>query len=403
MDGRGMRAWWQFGALAVAGLALAACNPGAAPSRPVAESPEDEAIARDARTVVDPWELVALAGGPLTADRLAGRAAERGYRLERRDDLPDLDLVLLTFRLPPEARPARVIRELEALEPGVVVGLNHAYAAEPDGGTRAGPRVYADGLLGWPERGCPTRLAVGIIDTGLDVRAPGLRGVEVTSRDFTDGASVGDAHGTAVAELLAGPGRLQGVRLFSAAAVGDVPGADPAAGVDDIMRAVAWLQASGVRLVNVSLAGPYNKILDRGLRAAAARGMVIVAAAGNDGAGAPPRYPAAFDFAIAGTAVDADLEAYDRAPRGDFIDFAAPGVDVFVPLAGGGRYLSGTSIATPFVTALIAANPDAAALGSAEGVSARLAQDTLDIGAAGHDDTFGAGLATTAAACRQAG
>ena len=85
-----------------------------------------------------------------------------------------------------------------------------------------------------------------------------------------------------------------------------------------------------------------------------------------------------------------------------YIDFAAPGVDVFVPMEGG-RYMSGTSIATPFVTALIAANPDAASLGSADGVSARLAQDTLDIGAAGRDDTFGAGLATTAAACRQAG
>ena len=61
--------------------------------------------------------------------------------------------------------------------------------------------------------------------------------------------------------------------------------------------------------------------------------MVIVAAAGNDGLAAPPRYPAAFDFAIAVTAVDAELDAYDRAPRGEHIDFAAPGVDVFVPLA----------------------------------------------------------------------
>ena len=151
-------------------------------------------------------------------------------------------------------------------------------------------------------------------------------------------------------------------RLFYAAVVGNVPDADPAAGVDAIMRAIDWLHGSGVRLVNVSLAGPYNKILDRGLAAAADRGMVIVAAVGNDGPGAPPRYPAAFDFVIAVTAVDADLAAYARAPRGSYVDFAAPGVDVFVPLAGSGRYMTGTSIAAPFVTALIASSPEAASL-----------------------------------------
>jgi subtilisin family serine protease len=181
-----------------------------------------------------------------------------------------------------------------------------------------------------------------------------------------------------------------------------VEGAPAAAGVDDIVRAVEWLHASGIRLVNVSLAGPYNKILDRGLRAAADRGMVIVAAAGNDGFSAPPRYPAAFDFAIAVTAVDAGLDAYERAPRGDYIDFAAPGVDVFVPVGGGGRYMSGTSIAAPFVTAVVAVGAGEGGLGSAESVRADLARRSIDLGAAGPDDTFGAGLATAPASCRSA-
>ena len=178
-------------------------------------------------------------------------------------------------------------------------------------------------------------------------------------------------------------------------------GADPAAGVDDIMRAIDWHFDQGVRVVNVSLAGPYNKILDRGLHAAADRGMVIVAAAGNDGAGAPPRYPAAFDFVIAVTAVDADLRAYDRAPRGDHIDFAAPGVDVFVPV-GGGRYLTGTSISAPFVTALIAADPASRNLRSAREARDNLSRSTLDLGAIGRDDTFGTGLATARSPRREA-
>ena len=211
--------------------------------------------------------------------------------------------------------------------------------------------------------------------------------------------SQADAHGTAVAELLAGPGRLRDARLFHAAVVGSVPDADPAAGVDAILRAIDWLHGSGVRLVNVSLAGPYNKILDRGLAAAADRGMVIVAAVGNDGPGSPPRYPAAFDFVIAVTAVDADLVPYARAPRGDYVDFSAPGVDVFVPL-NGGRYMTGTSIAAPFVTAVIASSPEAATLGSVAMVRASLAQAAVDLGATGADDVFGAGLARALAACR---
>ena len=206
--------------------------------------------------------------------------------------------------------------------------------------------------------------------------------------------------GSRLQKLLAGPGRLRDAQLYYAVVVGSVSNSEPAAGVDAIMRAINWLHGSGVRLVNVSLAGPYNKILDRGLAAAADRGMVIVAAVGNDGPDAPPRYPAAFDFVIAVTAVDADLQPYARAPRGSYVDFAAPGVDVFVPFSGTGRYVTGTSIAAPFVTALIASDPDAARLGSVTTVRAALAREAVDLGAAGNDDTFGAGLARAPQSCR---
>lgn len=356
----------------------------------------------DAERVVDPTELVSLTPGTAAADRLAVFAADKGYGVERRDRLADLGLVMMTLRLPEGVPPNEAIDALEAREPEATVGLNHAYGAAPDFGAPGEARTYAETLLAWPEAGCPARVSVGVIDTPLDAGAPALVRAALTTRDFTD-ANVGvdRSHGTAVAELLAGPGRLRNARLFHAAVVSDVPGADPAAGVDDIMRAIDWLHASGVRVVNVSLAGPYNKILDRGLRAAAARGMVVVAAAGNDGPQSLPRYPAAFDYTIAVTAVDADLQAYDRAPRGNYIDVAAPGVDVFVPLGGDGRYMTGTSISTPFVTALIAADPATADIGSVNDVRTNLARGARDLGAAGRDDVFGAGLANATGPCRQ--
>lgn len=369
---------------------LSACAVGTAPPGPVT---------RDSATVVDASELVALAPGPVTADRVAAEATSLGYAVERRDNLAGLDRQLLTLRLPPGTDPPAAIRLLERAAPGSVVGRNHAYgtaAEERSGGSQG--RSYTDALLAWPTGGCAARVPVGIVDTALDPSAPGLAGVDLLSRDFTGGAPA-DPHGTAVAELLAGPGRLAGVRLYHAAVVGPVPGGPPAAGVDDILRGLDWLASEGVRLVNVSLAGPYNKILDRGLVAADERGMVIVAAAGNDGTDAPPRWPAAAPDSIAVTAVDADLAPYRRAPRGTWIDFAAPGVDVYVPLAGGGRYLSGTSIAAAFVTALAAADAQPGDFGPGA-VRGELARNSVDLGPAGPDPTFGQGLATTAAPCR---
>ncbi len=387
--------WTKSVRAAGAALALAACEPGAAP-------PGNEVVAGDAQEVVDPGELVALADGNDSAERLVARAEEHGYRVKKRDTLQGLDLVLLTFRLPPYSSAESGIRRLEALEPGVSVGRNHAYSMDPGAGSGRTARTYADELLGWPAGGCPARIAIGVIDTPLDPDAPGLHGVAITSRDFTEASSrINDTHGTAVAELLAGPGRLRDTRLFHAAVVGDVPDGDPAAGVDDIIRAVDWLYASGVRLVNVSLAGPYNKILDRGLRAAVDRGLIVVAAAGNDGPYARPRYPAAFDHAIAVSAVDAELEAYEHAPRGDHIDVTAPGVDIFVSLDGEGRYMSGTSIAAPFVTASIAADPNSGRLKSADQARARLAHGARDLGQVGRDDVFGMGLAMTPPPCRR--
>jgi hypothetical protein len=387
-EGKAMAAR-RLGLILAGTLMLAGCaagGPGA---------PADDA-ARDAALVVDPLELVALTGGAGTADRLARLAEERGYSVERRDPLPGLGLELFTLRIPAGTDPVEAIAALEGREPAAVVGRNHAYRGGPVPVERAEARRYAGALLGWPEAGCPARQPVGVIDTALDAAAPALAGARITTRDFGPaGGSRDTAHGTAVAELIAGPGRLSGARLYHAAVVGEVIGGDPAAGVDDIVRAVGWLADEGVGLVNVSLAGPYNKILDRGLAAAAGRGMVMVAAAGNDGQAAPPRYPAAFDYAIAVTAVDAALEPYARAPRGSHIDVAAPGVDVFVPAEG---YMTGTSVAAPFVTAAIAADPATVGLGPAE-VRRHLLAAARDIGPEGRDVTFGAGLATAPAAC----
>ena len=136
------------------------------------------------------------------------------------------------------------------------------------------------------------------------------------------------------------------------------------------------------------------------MSSAGARGMILVAAAGNGGKDAPPAYPAAHPDVIAVTAIDADGRIYKKANRGDYIDLAAPGVDVWAAKAGGGgSYRSGTSFAVPFVTAAIALEQSAMPNATAKQLLAKLRAGAQDLGAKGHDPVYGDGLLTAPKSC----
>jgi subtilisin family serine protease len=152
----------------------------------------------------------------------------------------------------------------------------------------------------------------------------------------------------------------------------------------------------------MSLSGPANEVLRKAIAAAQAKGIVIVAAAGNNGAGAEPSYPAAYPGVVAVTAVDHELKVYRRATQGPYVDLSAPGVNVWTASAqGSGRLRTGTSYAVPFVSAaaglLLASDPglDATALQS------RLEAYTRDLGQPGRDPTFGFGLIQMAGLCER--
>src|SRR5581483_1352998 len=147
------------------------------------------------------------------------------------------------------------------------------------------------------------------------------------------GAPSSPAHGTAVAALLAGrpgtlsEGLLPGARLVAIDAfnqAGDRERTD----VTRLITALEMLSDRGVRIINLSLSGAPNRLLEKAIAAAVARDIVVVAAAGNKGPGAEPAYPAAYPGVIAVTAVDRQLRIYARATHGDYVSLAAPGVDV---------------------------------------------------------------------------
>ena len=176
-------------------------------------------------------------------------------------------------------------------------------------------------------------------------------------------------HGTAVAALLVGrrdsptPGLVPDARLVAVDAFYRDGGTADRTDVMSLVTAIEALAERGVRVINLSLSGPANEVLQKAIAAAQAKGIVIVAAAGNNGAGAEPSYPAAYPGVVAVTAVDHELNVYRRATRGPYVDLAAPGVNVWTASAQGtGSLKTGTSYAVPFVSAaagvLLASRPE---------------------------------------------
>ena len=355
-------------------IGLDPTSPAAAQDRPSLRMPPPEQIAADDPAVTDPSLLVVLIDPDAEVAGLIEVADSIGYGLRRQDSLAPLGLEMLSLEIPPGTTGPEAIQEIEALDPTATAGVNHRYELQEDPGHAVAPRFYANHLVGWPDKGCPAARTVGMLDGPIDLEAAVLRGSDLQARDFrtAPGGQVDTTHGTAVAELIAGPHRLRDTRLYAAVVADEENGA----GVDDIVRGLTWTLENGADVINVSFAGPYNKLLDLGFARATARAITVVAAVGNDGPDAPPRYPAAFDDVIAVTAVDAARAPLGDAVQGPHVDVAAPGVDVWVE-AGGGRYVTGTSFAAPFVTAAIAAGQS---------------HETVDLGPDGPDATFGAGL-----------
>lgn len=105
-----------------------------------------------------------------------------------------------------------------------------------------------------------------------------------------------------------------------------------------------------------------------------------------------------YDGVLAVTAIDRLFNPFPGANRGDHIDLAAPGVDV--PTIDGTTPMlrSGTSLAAPVVTALLAAETTVAHLSPDEAVS-WLEREAIDLGAPGRDDVYGWGLAKLNGVC----
>src|SRR5207248_2104796 len=166
-----------------------------------------------------------------------------------------------------------------------------------------------------------------------------------------------------------------------------------------ILKAMDYAVAHGAQIVNMSFAGPKDELIERAIAATAAKGIVMVAAAGNAGAKSPPLYPAANANVIAVSATDGQDKFFVASNRGSYIALAAPGVDIFLP-APDQKYqvTSGTSFSAAYVSGIAALMLERNPALKRDELRATLTKTARDLGSPGRDDLYGAGEADAFAA-----
>nr|WP_255720241.1 S8 family serine peptidase [Acuticoccus kalidii] len=249
-------------------------------------------------------------------------------------------------------------------------------------------------------------MTLGIVDTGINPEHETLAGADVTLLTLPGAKPQVSkrSHGTAVAAILVGSGdeRVKGLlpraKLVAIDAFEEDTYGRTHSDAYRLISAIDLIVGADPDVLNLSLAGPDNALLKKAVAAVDAAGIVAVAAVGNDGPSAPPRYPAAYESVVAVTAVDENGRVYRRSVRGDHVDFSAPGVGIWTAASvRGAKPKTGTSFAAPFVSAALALALETEETRGAAIEALRAA--STDLGDPGRDPVYGWGLINAAGLC----
>jgi serine protease len=251
------------------------------------------------------------------------------------------------------------------------------------------PQYTINAAAAWDKTTGSGRTIVAVMDTGVDYNHPDLapnmwrNAGEVAGNGFDDDGNgfIDDVfgynfvnnngnpmdlngHGTHVAGIIGAQGnngigvtgvnwdvQIMALRFLDTAGRGST---------SDALRALNYAVQMGATISNNSWTSPaYDSFLEAGIRNAGQAGHIYVAAAGNSGQNLNTSkvYPAAFTadnlITVGG------LDSYNRlagwSNRGSLVEIAAPGTSIYSTLPNGKYgYMSGTSMATPFVTGAVA-------------------------------------------------
>jgi subtilisin family serine protease len=317
---------------------------------------------------------------------------------------PELQLYrLAASRARTALAPLRAHDAVRSVTPDRPMGQLAFQAADPLSGEEWWRAAIGLAGLTPPGPGKP----VTLVDSGVDLTHPDFAGRNpgVVALNAQEPAPVGGRHGTAVASLI-------GAAENGAGFVGIYPQAllrswDASLGegrsleTSDIVAGIMAAARGGPGVINLSLGGPRDTVIEQAVGEAWAAGSVVVAASGNDGqTGSPLSYPAALPHVLTIAATNRSDAPASFSSSSRFVDLAAPGEGVLVAgyPVGGWEAESGTSFSAPLVSGAAAwvwtARPD---LDNSQ-LFEVLRRSARDVGTPGRDPQTGFGILNVASA-----
>jgi len=250
-------------------------------------------------------------------------------------------------------------------------------------------------------------VTVAVLDTGCNLSHKDLQAAILDAQDFTFsrfGPEDMQGHGSHVSGTIGA--RQNDVGVIGVAPeckilVGKVLGDDGSGSTQSVVQGILWAIEKKADIISMSLGSPVPAgPIMQALQQAVSAGLYVVCAAGNDG----PRvdsvnYPAKWAFTVSVGAVMSDGTVAPFSSRGPEVDICAPGQDILSTYKNGTyAKLSGTSMATPFVSGVVALavslnkkseNPT---FKNNSELKKLLQSTAIDAGAAGEDPDYGYGL-----------
>lgn len=361
-------------------------------------------------------EMIIHLNSGLSKSEAIAKVEEMGYRAL--DFMPELDAILV--EIPDNGARVSAMSSAESSSDIRSSQPNHIFTTQDyvipndDNFSRQWAASAIKLPQAWRQTTGSDRVRVAVLDTGIDYNHPELADFidKDSSYNFIDNNS--DAmdynnHGTHVAGIISAKGDngngTAGVmwesELMAVKVLGDDGNGSEWSLAQGILYAAGLLdnqprQTADIINLSLGMSDPNHvpKTLERAIERAAAEGIIIVAASGNNGSRGVI-YPAAFPDVIAVGALEengSDMpEVTSYSNYGPEIDVTAPGSLIYSTLADDKfGYMSGTSMATPHVSGL-------AGLMLSEGIRARdvrsLLQDTaIKLGNDDFSESYGYGM-----------
>lgn len=236
------------------------------------------------------------------------------------------------------------------------------------------------------------QVIVAVLDTGIDHNHPMFKNKIIKGYNFIDdnyNTMDTNKHGTHVAGIIADSTndnvKIMPIKVLS----DDGKGPDYA-----IVQGIYYALDNGAHIINMSFGGPgHSPYMDQAIQYARSSGAIVVVSAGNENMDTRYFYPASNDLAIVVSATDINDNFATFSNYGKSVDISSPGVGIYSSIPNNlYAYLNGTSMSTPFVSAIASLLKQENIHRSPDIIENLLITNTDDRGIPGRDDWFGEGI-----------